>query len=753
MLSVLYHADGRFLALHAGLQLTLAAGFFIAARRWPAAAKLVYAPLLLALVALAALHADNVGSYGPLMRDTIDALFQTTAGEAISYLRTYASSLLAPVIAGSCLLVLASLAFIRRGEWRPLTALGLAVLGLALVYTGRAEPVMIYRTAKDYGQKMADFNRNRPAALGGLDAIQAKTDANVVVVLGESTARRHLGVYGYPRQTTPRLEALLPELTLYTDAITTHSHTNESLSRALVFNERGRHESFTLLPDLLSVARIAGLDTYWLSNQNTIGIWDNAVSVLSAQAGTVKFHDPGSGFKRERDVFDEALVESLGEVLENHQGGGKLVFVHLMAAHFPYCEVIPPGFQVASLAPEPADNEAYYGNWVPYLASGNPPQVLEEFWGSVACYDQAIAYQDQVVAQLIERLRSDSAPAVLLFAADHGEAPELGNGHDSRRHSHLHVEVPFVLWRSPGFPRTLVLEPDRRVSLEDLSYAVADLAGIEHLPGLEERSVFSPGYAIPARATLDGSVGYDYWSASGDPVEKARGNLFSLPASLRERTWAHRLNSGASLQEASGFFSGVEMDLVFENDRFLVNHPPAPDVGLTLETQLRLDRPGLNYWFDWKNASADNRAAALARLNELDARHGLRQRSLVEISDTSGTATAFTKAGWSVSYYLPTELIAACQARCDETARRDLATNLWLAFDQGGFSAISFDSGLMPFVEGNLLERIQRDSVPAYTWSPAIDISSQDAPGELEALLGREWLGATLVTLPSRFRR
>ena len=96
--------------------------------------------------------------------------------------------------------------------------------------------------------------------------------------------------------------------------------------------------------DLISVARLAGVETWWLSNQNPIGIWDNAVAAMTAESDRMIYHDPSTGFKREREVHDEVMLASLTGALDG--GSGKLIFVHMMATHFPYCEMVPDAFEV-----------------------------------------------------------------------------------------------------------------------------------------------------------------------------------------------------------------------------------------------------------------------------------------------------------------------------------------------------------------------------------------------------------------------
>lgn len=746
-----FSVDREFVALHAGLQLCGFGAFYLLARLSSPFAKSFYAPVISFLIVVAAIHADNFSTYGPLLRETLDAIFQTTRAEATSYLEVFSSPLLIPVVTLCLALAWISLYRCRIENWQPYIPVLFIAVGCALVYLGRSLPVLIYTTAVDYQEKMTAFNASRSEVLDGL-SLNARDDVNVVLILGESTARAHLSLYGYPRKTTPYLDSVADELAVYRDVVATHSHTNESLSRALTFNKRDNYASFTELPDLISIANAAGVDTYWFSNQNTIGLWDNVVSVISAQATAAKFHDPASGFTRERGIYDMVLIDSLKELLRDDSNGGKLIVLHTMAPHFPYCNVVPADYRERELEyDDPPLDTRFFGSWISRLSADMNEQQLVTYFSSINCYDRAVNYIDSFTQEVVDYLKEHPVPSAVLYTADHGEAVIYNSGHESRMHSHFHVEVPFVLWRSPHFEAEVHVEPDRKASLEDLAYSVIDLLGVTGLEGTKERSIFSATYFESPRTTLDGRVGYDVFSGEGDHIERARANLYTLTENEYRRVWAHRINSYASMMEARELFAGVEMDLVFEEGEFNVRHPPVPSVGLTLEDQLEQDSGDLHYWFDWKNASIGNIDAAIAKLEAVDRSRDIKERTLVEISAIDGAAGVLSRSGWKTSYYLPTARILDCMASCGEEEAATLAAELWSNFDNAGFGAISFDIRLFGYVEKHMAGRVREEGIPVYSWATGIDMSREKAPDELRRWLRHDWIRVLLVTLPSHF--
>ncbi len=714
----------------------------------------IYTILTTLTIVIAVVHADNFHSYGPLLRESIDAIFQTSSAEAVNYLTIFSSPIVIPIIMLFMVFSLLTLWRIRDITLPVVVPTVLLVCALALTYFGRQVPLSIYAAANDYADTMASFNNNRKQLLDGLGPIKSDFKGTIVVFIGESIARQHLGIYGYPRRTTPSLSSIKDRLTVYRDVISPHSHTTESLSLALTFGRRDI--DYTAAPDLINVARRAGLKTYWLSNQNTIGIWDNAVSALASQADVIKYHDPSSGYKLTRSIFDQALLTSLQEALAEPTPGGKLIFLHLMATHFPYCDVVPEDFEPDGLRyDDPPMDFRFLGNWLNYLQGELNEAQLITYFSSINCYDRAVSYVDKVLAGALAILSTDSAPSALLFIADHGEAVLFDSGHESRRHSHTHVEIPFVLWQNEAYKVPLILDPNRPGTLADLSYSVSQLAGITGIADQGSRSLFSPGYQVLPRTTLGGRVGYDTYDPGADNVERGRANLRLLNPPDKKRIWAHRMNTVGSLMVAREFFTGVEMDLVFSSaeKKFKVYHPPADDAGLDLEMQLRQDHGDLGYWLDWKNASRANVEEALARLELLDKKHEIRSRALIEIAALDGSARILADQGWRVSYYLPTGKILECLSHCPPEESASLAEELWAQFDSNGYTAVSFDIRLLAFVEANMLDRIQRDNIAAHTWNTEVDISAENAPSLLEPILGRRWIDTILVTFPNHFWR
>jgi len=86
-------------------------------------------------------------------------------------------------------------------------------------------------------QKMQAYQVDRPQGNFKNVTHENSEDKQIyVMVIGESTTRRHLGIYGYPRETTPHFKRKQNELLIYSDVVSTSATTIQSLKKALTLN-------------------------------------------------------------------------------------------------------------------------------------------------------------------------------------------------------------------------------------------------------------------------------------------------------------------------------------------------------------------------------------------------------------------------------------------------------------------------------------------------------------------------------------
>lgn len=721
-------------------------------------------------------------TYGPLLMDTWAAVFQTSLEESFGYAREHFST--RPLwLAGACVLWIGFGAFaMRKVQPRPtsktprrrLTALaaGVAVVG----FLGTWQPLQARVT--EFNRSFATFRAEVEVQREILESLErggvklppgaslAGFEGTVVLVLGEATTRRTMSLYGYHRDTTPRLEALGDELLVHRDTISPHSHTVPSLMEVLTADNFGEHANS---PDLYSRSllielRRAGFKTWWLSNQNEFGAHDNPVSLLGKQANVTVFRRKSGALSVKRPYWDHELLPLLDKAL-NDPAPRRFIVLHLYAAHGPYCEMIPPEHRTV-LDIDEGLGAKFFGN-------------AKDYSDELNCYDNAVRYVDGIVADVADRVRAQNDATAMVYISDHGENAANSTGHSSGRHSSWHVEIPH-LWVFNAAARNVLTSQvaaledhlTQPFKSSDLFHVMLDLVGADSDLVDPTRSLFSNDYlarprkTLPRRmqtAELGGAapvrfVAYDERSP-GD-LKDALGQMRVELAAIRKETpsayeklWAHRTNSIGKLLETKEVMAGVEMDLTFDVDsgRFRVLHGGEKDVGLTLEELLHAaqDRPHLNFWLDWKNPKSTELDAALARLDDLDRRFSLKARALVETPSSASTdeLRKISIHGYRHSHYLETRRAMRCSLQPDTADCLTLAQETLARVRNIGASTLSFDLRAWPFVQHH---RALFAGVDLAAWDDKTQVTSPRFASQLAQL---DEFVAMLVPFPSIYAR
>lgn len=359
-------------------------------------------------------------------------------------------------------------------------ALGLLAVGVLAAHPFRLFPVSTVKNAVDYVDYRARFQDAQKAReshrFDAVATVAWESPPVFVLVIGETLRRRQMGVYGYERDTTPRLGAL-DSLFVFSDVTTTSSVTQPSVKMMMTeatprtaVDHGGR--------SWLWLARELGYQTAWISNQDRTEGTETALIAEDAARVLYTSHSYTASAQ-----LDEDVLAPLADVLAQRSGPLAIV-VHLMGSHEDYSLRYPARF------------ERWSGAAQPELA------LIDH-------YDNSVAYTDWVVAEIIERVGETGAPALVTFVADHGEnlfeAPHRLRGHGAPVSTMAEVEVPLLVWLSDAFrearPTVAAALAETRhqpVSTQDIFYGFADLLGAEWPDARPERSVFRASFeAIP----------------------------------------------------------------------------------------------------------------------------------------------------------------------------------------------------------------------------------------------------------------
>ncbi|WP_374623975.1 phosphoethanolamine transferase [Pandoraea sp.] len=311
----------------------------------------------------------------------------------------------------------------------------------------------------------------------------------VVWVIGESLNRTNMSLYGYARNTTPMLNALRKDLIVFRDVVSSEPATMASLIKMLTPASLADPDAWTRQPDLLMLAKEAGYRTYWISNQVPNDGW---LGLVANRADERVFIN--KGFGRGENNVDGNLLPDVEAALAS-DAPRKLIVVHLLGAHPTYDMRYPEAFARF----DDADDAVMAG-----LAQQGRSLWVRQLRNE---YDNAIAYNDYVVANVIRKTMSATAQsdASLLFTSDH--AQEVGH---TRNHTGQSVadasgyEIPMLVWtRNAIDPHTRTALESRPYQTDWLEHTMLGLLDIDTTYYNASHDVLSTAFA-PAPRSING---------------------------------------------------------------------------------------------------------------------------------------------------------------------------------------------------------------------------------------------------------
>lgn len=303
----------------------------------------------------------------------------------------------------------------------------------------------------------------------------------VVYILGESTTRNHMGIYGYHLQTTPYLSSLekTGDLVKFTDVISPNGHTIKVLEKLFTFYRQGAKGKWYEYTDLFSILNQAGYYTSWLSNQESSGIYGNHGRFYAERCKSNSFvcvRDSKNDFTT---PCDEHLLPLLDQTLKQTKPKSFIV-LHLMGTHMEYENRYPKTFKAFSTNVEQGENN----------------KIKE----TKAAYDTAVRYNDSIVNAIINRFKDKNA--LIIYTSDHGEdVMEINKriaGHDDLDTNNQKVEIPMLVYMSKTFQKNYPYITNRiRLSAhhpfmtDDMIHSILDLMEIQTKEYRPSLSIFN----------------------------------------------------------------------------------------------------------------------------------------------------------------------------------------------------------------------------------------------------------------------
>ena len=211
---------------------------------------------------------------------------------------------------------------------------------------------------------------------------------NYVLIIGESARRDYMSTYGFHLPTTPFLDKTKG----YINAgyISSAPATYHSLLNTLHFNPKDKGKK-DYSYNIITLAKMAGIKTFWLSNQGSIGKYDTLASRLGVAADFHYFTKKG-GFTT-NNADDMALLDELKTRFKEktYSNNVRLFVIHLMGSHRNFCQRLK-----------------------------EEEKKLEFINESLSCYVNTILKTDKFIEETVTLLKEQNEPYSLIYFSDHG---------------------------------------------------------------------------------------------------------------------------------------------------------------------------------------------------------------------------------------------------------------------------------------------------------------------------------------------
>ncbi|ECA5251904.1 phosphoethanolamine transferase CptA [Salmonella enterica] len=329
----------------------------------------------------------------------------------------------------------------------------------------------------------------------------------LVLILGESTQRNRMSLYGYGRITTPLLDEIRrqdPHLTVFDDVISPRPYTIEVLQQILTFADEKNPDLYLTQPSLINIMRQVGYKSFWITNQQTMTRRNTMLMTFSEQTDKQYYmnHQRTQSSRQYDDVVFEPFREALADPAPK-----KLIIVHLLGTHINYKYRFPKSYE----------RFKGYNTVVPSGLSAINLKTYND-------YDNANLYNDYVVSTLIKEYAANNPHGFLIYFSDHGEEvydtpPYNIQGRNETAPTANMYTVPYIQWVSPSWQRTYPHDysscVNRKYSLSHFIHTWSEMAGLYYEGWCPEKSVINRAFTENIRWIGDpyknnGLLNFDY---------------------------------------------------------------------------------------------------------------------------------------------------------------------------------------------------------------------------------------------------
>lgn len=304
------------------------------------------------------------------------------------------------------------------------------------------------------------YKKNQKEILLPNATIKDNQKSVVILVIGESSRSQNFSLYGYSKNTNPRLSKI-PNV-FHFNAISCATYTTAGVKGILEHTDTD--DLYEILPNYLYRNNV---EVIW----RTTNWGEPPVHIKNYQNREVLM----SNCKGEGCNYDEILLSGLKEQIEASKKNKILVVLHTSTSHGPtYSQKYPPQFETF----KPVCNSVELGKC-------SHAELIN-------AYDNTIVYTDYILSKVIEDLKQlKQYHSTMIFVSDHGES--LGEKNLYMHGLPLSIapkeqyEIPFIVWVSDGSKQ---LKPNKILSQNHVFHSVMNFLGIQSPIYDEKKNIF-----------------------------------------------------------------------------------------------------------------------------------------------------------------------------------------------------------------------------------------------------------------------
>jgi glucan phosphoethanolaminetransferase (alkaline phosphatase superfamily) len=320
---------------------------------------------------------------------------------------------------------------------------------------------------------------------GARDAHPADDKEVYVLVIGETSRAIDWQLFGYERQTNPRLSQR-HDIVAFPKAVSQSNTTHKCVPMMLTVTRPSDYDSIRYRKSIITAFKEAGYYTAVFSNQAKNHSY---TQFFCEEADTVSYLGV-------HEHYDHRLVDLLKQQLADSVHNKQFIVLHAYGSHFNY-------------------KERYTNDYAYFLPDGASDANAKLRSQLVNAYDNTIRYTDAMLDDIYNAIAATHAKSVVLYTSDHGE-----DIFDDERERFLHaspvptyyqLHVPLIAWASTEYVDSY---PDHMQSMrsnvnkyvapsQSIFFTLLDVAGIDTKYGDESESIASTKYRSPRPVYLN----------------------------------------------------------------------------------------------------------------------------------------------------------------------------------------------------------------------------------------------------------